>query len=210
MRSLLPVAGALLGAAVLVAGCSASGDGSADPGAAPPVIGDVPLVDEPALDECSTENLTVVNPGQLTVGARSVDVEPLFRAGDPSTGEGFDAALTYEIASALGFERPEVSWVVLEPRVDPFLEGSRVDFVIGQVLAAGATDSSVASDPYLTLPSGEESYVLLLAAGNPLVTCVNGALAEIDASGEVAALADEWLRGSWLDGSVAGAAARVS
>lgn len=184
--------------------------GGAGAGAVPPPVGDVPLVDEPALDECSTENLTVVNPGQLTVGARSVDIEPLFVDATPSNGEGFDAALTYEIASTLGFRPAEVAWVLLDPRVDPFVEGSRVDFVIGQVQATEASDGTVASDPYLAPVSGEAPYVLLFAEGNPLVTCVNGAMAEVDASGEVMALADEWLRGSWLDGSATGAAARVS
>lgn len=167
-------------------------------------------MDEPALDACWNPNLTVVNPGQLTVGARSLGVEPLFLDDRLSSGEGFNPALVYAVGAELGFSPTDVAWVALEPTVDPFVEGSRVDFVIGQVSAAEATEGTVASDPYLAPVTGEEPYVLLFAAGNPLVACVNSALAQIDASGEVAALADEWLRGTSLDGSATGGAARVS
>lgn len=168
------------------------------------------LPEEAALDECSNPNLTVVNPGQLTVGAQRVDLEPLVIDGTPSTGDGFEPALTYALAETLGFGSADVSWVLVDPGVDPFGAGPRVDFAIGQVPYASEPGVTVTSDPYLLPAAGQTPYALLFAAGNPLVTCVNGALAELDASGEMAALADTWLRGSAFAGAPVGSAARVS
>lgn len=168
------------------------------------------LPEEAALDECSTPNLTVVNPGQVTVGAQAVDVEPLVMAGTPATGEGFDAGLTYALAATLGFGAADVAWVLLEPGDDPFGVGPRVDFVIGQVPYSAGPGATVTSDPYLLPAPGQVPYALLFASGNPLVTCVNGALADLDASGEMALLADTWLPGSAFSDAVVGSAARVS
>ena len=164
---------------------------------------------EPGLDECSTENLTVVNPGQLTVAFPATRQAPFLVGDKPTVGEGFEAALTYAIAAELGFRRMQVSWVTLPARSgddrgkpeqagwDP--ESTRADFVIGspQPTTGGNLEEGVrldASDPYLVV--GDETYALLFRSGNPLVTCVNGALAEIQGAGELTALADEWLTGS--------------
>lgn len=168
------------------------------------------LPEEEALDECSNPNLTVVNPGQLTVGTQEVDVEPLVMAGTPSTGEGFEAGLAYALAATLGFGAADVAWVLLEPGDDPFGVGPRVDFVIGQVPYSTEPGATVTSDPYLLPATGQAPYALLFASGNPLVTCVNGALAELDSSGEMALLADTWLPGSDFADAVVGSAARVS
>lgn len=194
-----------------MAACSSTQADSPSP-AAPEVVDVVPA-DESALDECSTPNLTVVNPGQVTIGAREVDVPPLFVDGDPYTGEGFEAALGYAVAETLGFADSDVAWIVLEDGDDPFGAGPRVDFVMGQVAGMQGTapaDATVASDPYLAPATGASPYVLLFAEGNPLVSCVNGALAELDATGELTALADEWLAGTPWEGSRVGGAARVS
>lgn len=192
-----------------VTSCSGSSDAPVAEPPTPSASTSVPP-DEAALDECSTPNLTVVNPGQLTVGAQGTDVEPMFIDGSPSTGEGFESALVYSLAEALGFGSMNVAWVPVEPGSDPFGAGPRVDFVIGQVPYAGKLGATVTSDPYLLPAPGQTPYALLLVAGNPLVTCVNGALAELDASGEISSLADTWLRGSSLAGATVGSAARVS
>lgn len=204
-------AGRVAGAGVLatfVAACATTVGSSPAP-SAPPAI-EVKASDESALDECSTPNLTVVNPGQMTIGAREVDLAPLFVDGDPSTGEGFEGALGYALAETLGFPAADVAWVVLEPGDDPFGTGPRVDFVMGQVPAAEPTDTTQTSDPYLAPTTGAPPYALLFTAGNPLVACVNGALAELDAAGELSTLADEWLSGTPWEGSRVGSAARVS
>lgn len=201
------VAGACVLAATLAA-CSTAVDSAPAP-SVPPVV-EVEPTDESALDECSTPNLTVVNPGQMTIGAQEVDLAPLFVDGDPSTGEGFEGALGYALAETLGFPAADVAWVILEPGDDPFGTGPRVDFVIGQVPAAEPTDTTQTSDPYLAPATGAPPYALLFAAGNPLVACVNGALAELEAAGDLSSLADEWLSGTPWEGSPVGSAARVS
>lgn len=43
--------------------------------------------------------------------------------------------------------------------------------------------------------AGGEQFGLLFAKGNPLVTCVNKALADLSASGELQSIQDEWLAG---------------
>ena len=196
----------------MLAVSSCSGSSSDAPVAEPatPSANSSLLPEEAALDECSHPNLTVVNPGQLTVGAQGVDTEPLVIDGMPSTGDGFEPALTYALADTLGFGSADVSWVLVDPGTDPFGAGPRVDFVIGQVPYASEPGATVTSDPYQLPASGQPPYALLFAAGNPLVTCVNGALAELDASGEMAALADTWLRGSAFADALVGSAARVS
>lgn len=196
----------------MLAVTSCSGSASDAPVVEPPApsAGSSLLPEEAALDECSNPNLTVVNPGQLTVGAQEVDLEPLVIDGTPSTGDGFEPALTYALAETLGFDSADVSWVLVDPGIDPFGVGPRVDFVIGQVPYASQPGATVTSDPYLLPAAGQMPYALLFAAGNPLVTCVNGALAELDASGEMASLADTWLRGSSFAGASVGSAARVS
>ena len=196
----------------MLAVSSCSGSSSDAPVAEPatPSANSSLLPEEAALDECSNPNLTVVNPGQLTVGAQAVDVEPLVMAGTPSTGEGFEAGLAYALAATLGFGAADVAWVLLEPGDDPFGVGPRVDFVIGQVPYSAEPGATLTSDPYLLPAPGQAPYALLFASGNPLVTCVNGALADLDASGEIALLADTWLAGSAFADALVGSAARVS
>jgi hypothetical protein len=203
-------ASALLLTMLAVTSCSGSASDAAVVEPPAPSASSSLLPEEAALDECSTPNLTVVNPGQLTVGAQGADIEPLFLDGTPATGEGFEPALTYALAETLGFDSADVSWVLVNPDADPFGAGPRVDFVIGQVPYASESGQTVTSDPYLLPAAGQNPYALLFVAGNPLVTCVNGALAELDASGEMASLADTWLRGSSLAGASVGSAARVS
>ncbi len=203
-------ASALLLTTLAVTSCS--GSSSDSPAAEPlsPSANASLLPEEAALDECSHPNLTVVNPGQLTVGAQGIDVDPLVIDGTPSTGEGFEPALTYALAETLGFDAADVAWIPVDSGSDPFGVGPRVDFVIGQVPYSSTPGATVTSDPYLLPAPGQTPYALLFAAGNPLVTCVNGALAELDVSGEMASLADTWLRGSAFTDASVGSAARVS
>ena len=168
---------------------------------------------EPALDECSTENLTVVNPGQLTVGAVAPLQEPFFVDSKPGSGEGFEAALVYSIAEGLGLRPTQVDWRVLgldEPK-DP--GAVRVDFLIGRLPVDGTVDVTY-SQPYLeavpreplgvtadadtgltaeSQPPPATSYALAFAPGDPLVACVDGVLGELTADGHLQGLADTWL-----------------
>jgi hypothetical protein len=194
-----------------LASCAADDSSSSSTTAAPDAVDLLPSP-EPALDECSMESLTVINPGQLTVGANFVDTEPYFYDSKPSSGEGFEPALTYAIAAGLGFAPMQVKWSVLDASAGVPAEGTRVDFAIGQIPSDGSDDwiDSVPSDPYLAVGPGEAPFVLLFADGNPLSLCVNGVLATLDATGETQELADEWLDGPEFDAARVGSAARVS
>lgn len=175
---------------VALAGCSASDSGGSSGSFADDAASAIPSP-EPALDECSPENLTVVNPGQLTVAALAPLEEPYFVGDKPSTGEGFEAALVYSIADGLGFGRTQVAWSVLPEgsAVDP--GAARVDVIVGRVPVIDETGVSERSDPYLV--GTDQEYALALPSGDPLVVCVNGVLAELEASGDLQELDSTWL-----------------
>lgn len=145
------MAAALLGpsAAVLLAACAADPDSAAAPAPPDPAAVSVQPSPEPALDECSVENLTVVNPGQLTVGAAAPLDEPYFVEAKPGNGEGFESALVYAIAEGLGFRPTQVDWRIVGPgeALDP--AELRVDFLVGRIPLDDDTDVRQYSVPYL-------------------------------------------------------------
>jgi polar amino acid transport system substrate-binding protein len=74
-------------------------------------------------DRCAKETLQLVQEGKLTVGTDNPAFPPWFEGGteegsqwelnDPSTGEGYESAVTYAVAEQLGFAEDEVEWVVV-------------------------------------------------------------------------------------------------
>lgn len=216
--------------ATLLVGAACAADPEADSGDGPPDPAAVTVMPspEPALDECSTENLTVVNPGQLTVGAVAPLEEPYFLDAKPGNGEGFEAALVYAVAEGLGLRRTQVDWRVIAPEepLDPAT--ARVDFLIGRIAVDDGDDVQAFSQPYLQavgpdpepfdvdgepitteLPRTEISYALAFAPGDPLVICVDGVLGELTADGELQELADTWLPPSDASSLVAGIEAGI-
>lgn len=63
--------------------------------------------------DCAKDKLALKKAGTLTVATG----EPVFSpwmdgdANDPTTGKGFESALVYELATALGFDKAGVTWV---------------------------------------------------------------------------------------------------
>lgn len=89
---LLRTAGLALAATLLLAGCASGGtpaggktDASADEG--------------------------YITPGKLTIATGDIAYEPYVVDDDPSSGEGFEAAIAYAIADKLGFAPEDVEWV---------------------------------------------------------------------------------------------------
>jgi len=130
----------LAGLAVLAAGCGA--DDGTDTGAAPADTAPA-ATDTAAADACAPESLTLVQPGQLTVGTDNPAFPPWFEGGtpegssweinDPSTGEGFESAVAYAVAEQLGFTKDEVEWTVV-PFAQSFRPGPKsFDFDINQI-----------------------------------------------------------------------------
>lgn len=198
---------------VTVAACSGGDSASQAPASAPTVTPEASS--ETALDPCANENLTVVNPGQLTVAIVGPVAEPMFVAGKPGSGEGFESALVFALAGDLGFSRTQVAWIdgTLSTVVDTGAlgtDGRRADFAIGQV-SAPAPPGTELSVPYLVGPADDQAHALAFVEGNPLRSCVDTSLVGLAADGAVEDLARVWLAGTeWAQGLVGPSATRVS
>lgn len=93
---------------------------------------------------CSTDSLSLVSDGQLTIGTDNPAYPPYFAGGetkenpdwkfnDPYTGKGFEDAVAYEVAKQLGFDASRVQWVVA-PFNQTYKPGpTNYDFAIEQI-----------------------------------------------------------------------------
>lgn len=126
-----PIALTLLAAtALLAAACSAGGGAGETPSAVPSTAPSAApseaasVAPSASADACATEGLAVTTPGTLTIGADNPAFPPYFQPpaegqtatepwelGDPTNGQGFEAAVAYAIAEQLGFADAEVTWV---------------------------------------------------------------------------------------------------
>ncbi len=95
-----------------------------------------PEIDErdPAELERTPDDPRLVNPGQLTVGTGDPVYPPWMLNDDPASGEGFENAMIYALAEALGFSEDQVVWErgltfdqTIAPGPKPF------DFAIRQI-----------------------------------------------------------------------------
>jgi polar amino acid transport system substrate-binding protein len=72
-----------------------------------------------APSECAVENLNLVTPGQLTIATGNPAFPPWFggepsgefEVSDPTSGEGYESAVAYALAEAMGFTPDQVVWV---------------------------------------------------------------------------------------------------
>jgi len=74
-------------------------------------------------DACATENLETLTAGTLTIGADNPAFPPYFQPsdpavegseweiGEPTNGQGLEAATAYAVAEQLGFTADQVAWV---------------------------------------------------------------------------------------------------
>ncbi len=74
------------------------------------------------------------------------------------------------------------------------IDGIVVDLPTAYYVTAAEIDGSTIVGQFPAQDGGEQ-FGLLFAKGNPLVSCVNSALDELAASGELQAIQDEWLAG---------------
>lgn len=87
---------------------------------------------EPAGPEACAED-AVREPGTLTIATDTPAYEPWFTDNDPTTGEGFESAVAYEVAERLGFDADAVTWVTV-PFNTSYKPGPKeFDFDINQI-----------------------------------------------------------------------------
>ncbi len=102
---------------------------------------------------CSKDALPLLSAGRLTVGTDNPAYPPWFSGGspksspweinDPTTGEGFESAVTYAVAEQLGFSAEEVDWLEV-PFNQSFKPGPKdFDLFINQVSYSPARDEAV-------------------------------------------------------------------
>jgi polar amino acid transport system substrate-binding protein len=110
-------------------------------------------------------SLPLKNPGRLTIHADKPAYPPFFIDDDPTNGQGFESALAYAVAEALGFERDQVDWgytsfnASYAPGPKPF------DFYITQVSITDERKQAVDfSDPYYKSP-----LVVVTKADSPVL-----------------------------------------
>jgi polar amino acid transport system substrate-binding protein len=126
---LVALAAAATATATAVAGC---GGGSSSP----------TTTNKAAAASCAKSQLTLVKPGQLTVGTDNPAYPPWYAGGtkssfwkinDPSTGKGLEPATVYAVAKQLGFSRSNVHWIYV-PFNRSFAPGKKsFDFDINQI-----------------------------------------------------------------------------
>ncbi|GAA3443125.1 ABC transporter substrate-binding protein [Planomonospora venezuelensis] len=82
---------------------------------------------------CAKDGLALKTPGKLTVGTDKPAYEPWFKDDDPANGEGFESAVTYAVATQLGFAKDEVVWetVAFDTAFAP--GAKKFDFDVNQV-----------------------------------------------------------------------------
>ena len=91
---------------------------------------------------CAKSSLTLVKPGQLTVGTDNPAYPPWYAGGtkssfwkvnDPATQKGYESATTYAVAKQLGFSPSAVHWTYV-PFSRSFAPGKKsFDFDINQI-----------------------------------------------------------------------------
>lgn len=103
--------------------------------------------------ECTAENLATKTAGKLTIATGKPASAPYFKGKDPKNGKGFESAVAYAIADALGFDKSDVTWktVPLNAALRP---GEKAfDFDVNQVSITDKRKQAVdVSAPYFTAP----------------------------------------------------------
>jgi polar amino acid transport system substrate-binding protein len=101
-----------------------------------------PTTTSAAAASCAKSQLTLVKPGQLTVGTDNPAYPPWYAGGtkssfwkvnDPATGKGYESATAYAVAKQLGFSPSAVHWTYV-PFNRSFAPGKKsFDFDINQI-----------------------------------------------------------------------------
>jgi polar amino acid transport system substrate-binding protein len=130
----------------------------------------------PGSSGCAKGNLHLIHAGQLTVGTDNPAFPPWYGGGtksgstwkvnDPSTGKGYESAVTYAVAKELGFSRDEVQWTYV-PFNKAFAPGPKsFDFDINQISYTPQRAKSVDfSDSYYNV-----NQAIVVNKGTPIAS----------------------------------------
>ena len=118
---------------------------------------------------CGKESLNLVDPGMLTVGTDNPAFPPWVLKNDPTSGEGYEAAVAYEIANRLGFAKDEVAWVTV-PFNKSYAPGPKdFDFDINQISVTPEREQAVTfSGSYYDV-----SQALIVNEGTPIASATS-------------------------------------
>jgi polar amino acid transport system substrate-binding protein len=160
--------------ALLLVGCSKSTTQTT--GGASPSAGATP--------NCDVASLNLVTAGTLTVGTDVPAYQPWFAGtgknapwngvpnngtGNPYTGEGYEAAVTYAIADKLGFTKDQVVWTPINFNQSYKPGAKGFDFDINEVSVTPERATAVTfSDGYF-----DDNQALVVNKGTPLASATS-------------------------------------
>jgi polar amino acid transport system substrate-binding protein len=190
MRSLTRAATVAL-VSLVAAACGGAGS-TASPAAsvAPTTAATTAATAAPTQDACAKDNLAVKTAGKLTIGTDNPAFPPYYAlhdgpypspwealgyTGDPTTGDGFESAVAYAVATQLGFSKADVSWVVV-PFANAFAPGAKAfDFDINQVsYTPDRAENADLSDGYYALNQAVVALKSNAAAGAKSIADLKG------------------------------------
>jgi polar amino acid transport system substrate-binding protein len=120
-------------------------------------------------DACAKDSMTLVNPGTLTIGTDNPAYPPWVLKNDPASGQGYESAVAYDVADALGFSKDEVKWVTV-PFNKSYAPGPKdFDFDINQISVTPEREQVVTfSDSYYDV-----SQALIVNDGTPIASATS-------------------------------------
>jgi polar amino acid transport system substrate-binding protein len=103
--------------------------------------------------ECMKGQAPTKKDGVLTIGTDKPAFPPYIIDDDPTNGKGFESAVAYAVAKAMGFEQADVKWTVV-PFNSSYAPGEKkFDFDINQISINAKRQRAVDfSQPYYTTP----------------------------------------------------------
>ncbi|HVR79719.1 MAG TPA: transporter substrate-binding domain-containing protein [Acidimicrobiia bacterium] len=128
-------------------------------------------------DVCSTDSEALFEPGKLTIATGEPVFPPWMIDDDPTNGQGFESAVAYALAEALGFAAEDIQWVrtTFDEAIAP---GERpYDFNMQQYSITAERDEIVDfSIPYYTA----QKSVVALEGTSAATAATFGDLAEVN------------------------------
>jgi polar amino acid transport system substrate-binding protein len=119
-----------------------------------------------SISGCAPSQLHLYRSGQLTVATDAPAYTPWFEANRPENGKGYESAIAYAVAEALGFKQSQVHWTI-EPFDSSYAPGPKTfDFDINEITITAARATAV------TFSAGyyNDREALITVKGSPLLT----------------------------------------